>query len=271
MGMTNRSLILASIVTLEVLVVAGMVAAIRGGEVAKWVAPSTQAAVIDGDRLVEGGDHRTFEAGAHPVLTVDIGYADLTIRAGEPGRFDASLSSGRTLSLGPAATIVARKDGDGLRIEKTSGAVLSAGDMRRVTVLVPPETRVEVGEAGEIEAYGLRGEASFNSVGNGKIRVEDFNAPRLHVETSDGRIVLTDITTPHIEAIAKDGRIEGSVLSLRDGNIESDDGRIQLGFAPGADTLVSADGSDGSVRTFKFGAGSGRLSVHADDGSVSIH
>ena len=267
--MTNRSLILASIVTLEVLIVAGMVAAIRGGNVAKWLAPPGQAAISGRNHLVEGGPHQTFDAGTHPSLNVDIGYADLTIRAGDPGQFDVSLSKGRTLSLGPAAAITVRQSGETLNIEKPRGDILTTGDFRRVTVLVPPGTHVDVAEAGDIQVYGLHGETSLKSVGSGKIRVEDFDGPALHVETSNGRILLSRVSTTHIDATANNDRFEGSALQLHDGTIESD-GRAVLGFAPGADTLVSADGSSGNVRKVKIGAGSGRLDVHAGEGDVAI-
>ena len=88
-------------------------------------------------------------------------------------------------------------------------------------------------------------------------------------------------------------------LQIRDGNVESRNGNVTLGFAPGADTVISADTSNGQIhvtgvtgvpaatthksssdddddddddaaQTVRLGAGSGRLDVHASNGNIHL-
>lgn len=282
--MTARAQAIVAIVAVEAAIVGLMVMSLTGVQPAQWFAPSARTAAAAPGSLVEGGAHRIFEAGSHPALTVDIGYADLTIRTGDSSRFDVALSKdtrfGFLLNKDP---ITATKDGDTIRIEKIRQRGMSMGDMRRVTVIVPPETQVTVVNAGDIEASGLRATASFDSVGNGSITVDDFNAPALHVEASNGRITLRRIVATRLEATNGNGRVEGTALQVRDGSVETSNGRVRLGFARGADTLVTAETSNGSVRvsdgdqgdrpssrTVRIGAGNGHLDVHSSNGSIYI-
>jgi hypothetical protein len=169
------------------------------------------------------------------------------------------------------------------------------GDDRMVTVLVPPETQVTVVNAGDIKATGLRAEATLNSIGNGSVTVDDYDAAALHVSSSDGPIVLHQIVAPRLDATSSSDRIEGTALQVRDGIVESD-GRVTLGFATGADTLVTAKASDGKIhlmgfdaaasgapgrsssdddddsssQTVRVGSGDGRLEVHSSDGNITL-
>ncbi|MGP6155971.1 MAG: DUF4097 family beta strand repeat-containing protein [Vulcanimicrobiaceae bacterium] len=299
--MITRARLIAVLVVMEAAVVGGMVLAIRG-DPAQWAAQHTDAAVASGANLAEGRAHRTFEAGAHPALTVDIGYADLTIRAGDPSKFDVSVSKSAAYGIFRAkAPITARQEGDTIHIGTNSRHHWSIGDDRMVTVLVPPQTRVIVVNAGNIEANGLRAEASFNSIGSGgTVAIEDYDAPALHVAEAKGLISLRRVVADRVDAAIDDGRIEGTALRVRDGSVETRDGRVTLGFAPGADTLVTAQTSDGGMvrvagspaapsgktasksddnadevddstsRTVRIGNGDGRLDVHASDGDIEI-
>jgi DUF4097 and DUF4098 domain-containing protein YvlB len=100
-----------------------------------------------------------------------------------------------------------------------------------------------------------------------------------------------------IDASSDDGRVEGTGLQVHDGTIESSNGRVTLGFAPGTDTVVNAETSNGSVRvsgfassavpathssddddddtpsarTVRIGAGTGRLDVHSSDGNITLN
>jgi hypothetical protein len=158
-----------------------------------------------------------------------------------------------------------------------------------VTVLVPPNTAVTVVKAGDIKADGLRAEASFNSVGEGSITIDDFDGPALRA-SSKGPVTLHQIVTPHLDATSRDDAVEASALHVRDGSIESDDS-VTLGFVAGSDTVVSAVTKDGKVNVSGFGAdaagdetthddsasqnvrvgdGSGHLYVHSNDGNIDI-
>jgi hypothetical protein len=295
--MISRSQLIAVLVALEVVIAGEMILAIRGDQPPQWSAWHSGAAEASGSNLAEGGSHQVFAAGSHPVLNVDIGYADLTIRTGDASQIDVSVSKSTDFGIfrgkGP---ITAAKDGETVRIEAGEGHNWSVGDDRMVTVIVPPNTRVTVVKAGNIKAEGLRADASFSSVGNGTVTIEDYDARSLSVSASDGRITLQRVAANHLDATASDGRIEGSGLQLRDGNIESSDGRVSLGFAQGTNTLVNAETSDGKIRvsgipgaassetakssdddedassrSVRIGAGEGRLDVRSSDGNIYLN
>ena len=87
-------------------------------------------------------------------------------------------------------------------------------------------------------------------------------------------------------------------MQLHDGSVSSANGRVSLGFAPAADTTVSAASNNGRVRVSGFaaapanqtrrgddeiddgnspsatqvriGAGSGRLNVRASNGNIDL-
>jgi Putative adhesin len=293
--MISRSQLVAVLVALEVVIAGEMVVAIRGDQQpAEWSPWHSGAAAASGPNLTEGGSHQVFSAGAHPAVTVDIGYADLTIRTGDAAQIDVAVSKSSDFGIfrgnGP---ISAAKVGETVRIEAAGAHSWSAGDNRMVTVIVPPNTRVTVEKAGDIKAQGLRADASFQSVGNGTITIEDYDSHNLTVAASDGRITLQRVSANHLDATTSDGRIEGTGLLLRDGNIESDDGRVSLGFAAGTNALVNAETSDGKIRvsgipgassetksnddddassrSVRIGAGEGRLDVRSSDGSIYLN
>jgi hypothetical protein len=141
--MDLRVTIIGAILVAEFAIVGFAVAAIRGVEVPLSFAPR----YADG-HLIEDGPHQVFAVGAHPTLTVNIGYADLTIRASEAA-VDASVSSSTSYGmLNATAPITARRDGDSITIATAAEHGWSTGDNRMVTVLVPPRTAVTVLRAG---------------------------------------------------------------------------------------------------------------------------
>jgi len=284
--MLPRAQLLAVLVVIELAIVGGMVNAVRGDQ----PGPS----LLPGPRLVEDGPHQVFYAGAHPSLTVDIGYADLTILTRSGAQVDVAVS--KSTDFGPfraTAPITARQDGGTIRIATTAGRGWSVGDDRMVTVLVPPGTQVAVINAGDISATGLRAEASFHAVGRGSITIADFDAPTLRVTASNGPISLQQIITTRLDATSRKDRVEGTALQVRDGLIESDDA-VSLGFAPGADTMLTAQTSGGVVRAAGFavvpsvitaskgsdddassqilriGTGAGHLDVHSRSGDIDL-
>jgi DUF4097 and DUF4098 domain-containing protein YvlB len=109
--------------------------------------------------------------------------------------------------------------------------------------------------------------------------------------------VLRQVTAQRIEASSSNGRVEAVGLAVRDGSISSSNGRVSLEFAPGADTTVTADASNGSIsagdlatapggavaagsdeddsddsatKKVRIGAGAGQLGVHASNGSIVL-
>ncbi len=283
--MSLRGTIIAALVVIELAIVGESVAALHGGQPAPWSAQLTGARAESGPQFVKDGPHQRFAAGPHPALTVDIGYADLTILTRETSQIEVGVRASTAFGiLREKAPIAARADGETIRIETSDKHAWSTGDDRMVTVLVPPGTKVTVVNAGNIRANGLRAEASFNSTGNGSVTVEDYDAPALHVASSSGRISLHRFVAARLDATSSKGRVEGTGLQVRDGSVDAD-GRVALGFAAGADTLVTAEASNGRVsalgfaaasedvsssRSVRVGTGHGHFDVHSSDGNITL-
>ena len=276
--MIARGTLVAALVGVEILVACAAALAVFG--------PGSSA---PNDDLVVDRAPRVFSVGANPRLQVDVGYADLTIRADRTSQIAVGLGAGDSREMmqenGP---IAAREDGDSVRIDATDLHPWSSGDDRMVFVDVPPGTRVDVVRAGDITASGLRAEASFRSTGRGLVTIDGYAAPSLHVE-SGGPVVLDRVGTGRLDA-QSDDRIDGTALDVRSGSVKSGD-RVALAFVPKADTLVDADADSGKIvliepmkgapvkrgsdddassQTIRLGAGDGHLAVHADDGDITL-
>jgi hypothetical protein len=290
--MIPRGTVIAALLVVELAILGEVVVAMRGSQSAQHLG----GRAASGPYLVEGGPQKMFTVGAHPALTVDIGYADLTIIAGKIARIEVSVIPSTAYgNFGATAPIAVRADGETIRIAKASEPWWCVGDDRMVTVMVPPDTQVSVLRAGDIKAEGLHADASLNSVGRGSVTVENYDAPALHASAT-GRIVLHQIVAARLDATSSDGHVEGTALRVRDGSVESG-GRVTLGFATGSDTLVTAATSHGKVRvsgltagesgaierrssddddaelpsqTVRVGAGTGRLDVHSSDGNINL-
>jgi hypothetical protein len=291
--MIPRGPIVAALIMIELAIAGEAVIALRGGQFAPPQAARLVVPTGSPTRIVEDGPHDVFDASGRPALSVDIGYADLTIITREASQIDVSVSASNAFGFFRAtAPINARSDGEILHIATDGGPMWAIGDDRMVTVVVPPETRVTVVNAGDIKAIGLRAEASLKSIGHGSVTVDDYDAPTL-VAASHGRISLDGVVAGRLDATSTDGRIEGSALHVRDGSVDSS-GRVTLGFAAGSDTLVTAETNNGRVRlsglattatrvtgsgdsdddssaeTIRLGAGDGHLTVHASDGNINL-
>lgn len=295
--MIPQGTIIAALLALELAIVGEAVVALHADQPAPPSAQRTDAQTAFGPHLIEGGPHQVFDAGSHPMLTVDIGNADLTILTSKAPQIDVSVSASTAYGAFRAkAPITAREDRETIRIATTERHRWSVGDNRMVTVVVPPQTVVTVVNAGDIRANGLRAEASFNSVGAGSVTVEDYDAPALHLASSNGRISMHQIVAARVDATSANGRVEGTALQVRDGSVESN-GPVTLGFAAGADSLVTAATDNGRVslsgftaaasaatgrkspqsgaddvssQTVRVGTGSGHLDVHSSDGNINL-
>jgi hypothetical protein len=288
----SRRTIVAMLLAIEIAIGGEAIVAVRSGQsdppaVARLDAPQGPPAA-----LVAGAPARTFTVGAHPVLTVDIGYADLTVLADAAGQIAVSVSDSHAFGMMPEhAPISARVDHDTIHIAATTSHDFSLGDDRMVTVRVPPNTTVTVVNAGDITANGLQATSSFHSVGRGSITIGDYDAPSLDA-TSSGRISLHQVSTNRLMATSTDDRVDGIALHVHDGMIEGD-GRVTLGFAPGTDTLVTAETDDGRVsiagsaapttvstgkrsdddsasQTVRIGSATGHLDVHTSTGNITL-
>jgi hypothetical protein len=298
--MISRGTVVAFLLVVEVAIVGEAYTALRGdasvSRTEHAAPPGVQTVAASGSRLAEDGAHRLFSVGAQPAVTVRIGYADLTIVTGPAGQIDCGLRGSNDFGMfGSSGPVSADRDGDTVRVSKGRGHGFSMGDDRMVTLVVPPNTRVTVEDAGDITVTGLRAEAGITSVGSGSITVEDYEAPTLRVTAGNGKIVLRRVSTDHLDAVSKNDRVEGSGLRVRDGTIDSDD-HVRLGFASGSDALVTAETNDGkiyanglapvsggaaasvvksddddsSASTVRLGDGTGRFDVHVHDGDITL-
>ncbi len=295
--MSPRATLITALLAIQLGIVGVAVVAVSGGHSMPSALQRIDGPALAGSRLIEGGPAQRLAAGAHPVLTVDIGNADLTVVARKTEHVEVSLSP--STAFGPfrsTTPIAASEDGDAVRIATIHRRQWSMGDDRMVTVVVPPETEVTVVDAGDIKATGLRAAASFNSIGSGSVTVEDYDAPALRVAARNGPISLRQVAAARIDASSRHDRIDGTGLNVRGGSIECHD-TAALGFAPGTDTLVSARTDDGKVtlsglsaaastasggrsgedgdedsssQTVRVGTGSGRLDVRSRDGNIDL-
>jgi hypothetical protein len=313
--MVPRATLIAVLIGVEVALVVAMAGAVRGRSPSTWFGFSHDSAGASSAAAV--AQSWTFPAGGAPSVTIDIGLADLTIET-RPGAQQIAVGVAPGVQFGPSGAISARQDGGTVRITApdTSGWHFFQADDRNVHVTVPPETRIVVESAGDIVAGGLRAAASFAGEGfvkindfqgdlsatssNGHIEITDASCSALHVDSSNGRVVLRRVTARQIVATSSNGRIEATALDARDGSVSSSNGRVSLDFAPGADTTVTAEASNGSVRvsgldaaapaqavsggddeddddsggpsakTVRIGAGGGRLDVHASNGNIDL-
>jgi hypothetical protein len=291
----QRGTLIAVLIGVEVALVAMMAQAISPGAQAPW-----HDAATNHPGSAEAGADYAFHTGPQPEVTVDIGYADLTVYQHSEAGITVNVTGHGWHGFGsPAPPITALQDGNTINVSAAEYSGFSFGDDRMVTIAVPPGTRLTVNNAGNIKATGLRAAASLKSVGNGTVWIEDFNGPSLDVSSSNGRLTLHNIVVRQLDAESSNGRVEVTGLQVRDGNIDSSNGRVTLGFAPGSDTTVTAETSNGHInvsgfavtpakvvksgddddddddssaaKTIRVGAGSGRLGVHTSNGSIYLN
>lgn len=294
--MIQRGTLIAVLIGVEVALVAMMAQAISPGSPTS--SRDTTLHDFHGPAAHGAADY-SFTTGAHPEVTVDIGYADLTVYRRDEGGISVNVTASGWHGFGSSAPeISAKQDGESIQVIAAESPGWTWGDDRMVTIAVPPGARLNVVNAGNIKATGLRERATFKSVGNGAIVIEDFNGPALDVSTSNGRVTLHNIIAPQLDAESSNGRVEGTALQVRDGRIDSSNGRVTLGFLPGTNTTVTAatsngrinvsgfaatpakvvkqgddddDDDDSTARTIRVGAGSGRLDVHTSNGSIYLN
>jgi hypothetical protein len=298
--MLPRAQLIAVLVAVEFAIIFAMGVAIRGDQGTPWSGMGGTTFQVPGTtaHLDEGGPFQVFSAGAHPAVTIDIGWADLTIGTGSTSEIKVSVS--KSSAFGPfraKSPITATQSGGTVHVAVGDDPGWVIGDNRMVTVILPPDTEVTVINAGDIRAAGLRAVASFKS-NNGDIRIDDYNAPRLTVEaTRNGDVTLNQIVASHLDVSSSNGDVEGTDLQVRDGRIASHDGSVKLGFAPGTDAMVTAqaggrvrvsgfpatasvapsgsssgndDNDDASLRTVRVGAGNGRINVNSGSDDIDL-
>jgi hypothetical protein len=310
--MNNRRLaILAGLGIVELWIVGLMIRSVSGGRnESVYPASAPNVAFASGQQNAPGRDvSRSVDAGAQPHVVIDDRNATLTV----------SVRPGTTVSVteqtvvrgwvhGTRHPIKVERTADGVRIERGDGPldVMMGSVERRLDVVVPPASRLDVTNAGSTTVSGLRADATLHSddgsisvsdhrggidvrTDDGRVELHDVEAPSVSVRSDDGRVVLDRVVADTVDATTDDGRIEVARSLLRGGKIATKSGRVNLGLDPRSDVTVSARTSSGKViakapltavgggnddetqqSTIRVGNGSGSLEVGTDDGSITV-
>lgn len=251
---------------------------------------------------------RTIEAGPAPHVFIDDQNATLRVSV----RLGTTVSVNEEVDVhgwvhGTRRPIVVERTADGVQIVRGDGPldVMMGSVERRLDVVVPPASRLEVKNAGATEVSGLRAGATLRSddgsivvndqrgaldvhTDDGRVELHDVEAPSVQVDSDSGRVILDRVRTDRVDATTDDGRIEVMRSLLRGGRVETKSGRVNLTLDARSDVTVSArtasgkviahppltaagGGDDGdSPATIRIGNGGGSLQVGSDDGSITI-
>ncbi len=279
------------------------------GLIVRSIAGGHSAGVMPGAAMSApqpAGAMRTFQVGAAPSVVIDDEDAlvNVTVRSGTTVLVDERVAHGwsHTQALSVEQTA------DGVRISQASGGLglMFGSPARRLDVVVPPQARLEVVNAGSTTLTGLRADARVHSddgsvtvtdhrgelvvtTDNGRIELHDVIAAAVEAATDNGRISLDRVRADKVSVRSDSGRVEVSDSLLRAGKISTDDGRVELGLQAQSDVTVNAQTASGRVsaqapltiataagddaeapRTIRVGDGAGSLEVHSDSGSIDV-
>ncbi len=308
--MNRRWAVIAGLGVVELWVVGLIVRSIAGGghhavEAAVPAAP----AVYTSPAFTRADIDRTILTSNAPSVIIDAaGFAlNVAVRAGRTVSV-RELGRGHGWMRENEQPLDIRQSAGGvtiLRPGNDTDVMFFGSNERRLEVIVPPDARLDVRNAGATTVAGLRADATLHSE-DGSIMVSD-HAGALHVTTDDGSIELVNVAGSAIEAGSHDGHItfdrvradrvavtagDGSIDIVRSllhgGKIQTEDGRVALGIDPLSNVTISASSSSGEVnaqtplqataggddddapKSIRIGDGYGRLDVGSDDGSISI-
>lgn len=219
---------------------------------------------------------------------------------------DLTSMHGAIFSSGPYPRLTAVRTPDGVRIARPDGGHISIAifgmSEQRIQVDVPPGARLEIARCEGADVNGLAGGVSVHSTDghvtlsdlrgsvdarsdDGYISATNVHGDRLAMESTDGHLSLDNVTVASLAGTTRDGHIEARDLSVaNDATLQTNDGWMRVGFAPGANLTVDASTRDGRItvdgsssdndssaqRTIRLGAGTGRMKVATDDGSIHI-
>ncbi len=210
----------------------------------------------------------------------------------------------------PKLTLTRTSDGVRIeRPTRNDNIVTIAGSSREhIDVQVPPNARLDIVSSSGAEVTGLNANVKAHS-NDGHITVQQIRG-NVDVDTLDGSIEAHDIVANSFDASSNDGHIDATALLVTgngaNAKIHTNDGHIAIAaeFAPGGSYDISsedghvsvtlpsntdlsvaasaldgrivrdgktvADGDSSSNISFTLGAGSGRLHVSTDDGTIEF-
>lgn len=210
----------------------------------------------------------------------------------------------------PKLTIARTSDGVRIeRPTQNDDAVTIVGSSRQhIDVRVPPSAHLDIVSSSGADVTGLDANVRVHS-NDGHISVKQVRG-NVDVDTLDGSIEADDIVANGFDASSNDGHIDATALRLtgnganakvhtNDGHItvaaafapggsydiSSEDGRVSVTLPSDANLSVAASTLDGRIvrdgktladadgpsnTSFTLGAGSGRLHVSTNDGTIEF-
>ncbi len=309
--MKNRRLaLIAGLGVVELWIVGMMIHSVHGNSRGRGLTlPATHLSAGSPAEAATSGNRteKTLETGPVPHVVIDDDDATLnvSVRAGTTVAVsEETLTGGWMQANGHRLSV--EKTADGVRIARPdAGFVVFMGEMRRrLDVVVPPGTRLDVDNAGASTISGLRAAATVHTdegsialsdlrgtveakTDNGRIELTDVEAPSLDLTSDNGHIVLDRVRADSVAIETDNGRIEVGRSVLRGGTVKSDSGRIRLGLDGQSNVTISAHTSSGKVTAqaplsavrgdgddapsaIRVGSGAGKLDVGSDDGSITV-
>jgi len=266
-----KSSIVAALVAVEVAIVAVALYAIGFGRPGAFMARA-QAGIQHYDFV--GKPFPAMAAGTAPHVTIDDPESTVEVKTSSDGMVHVT---DRTNVQGlrfpgdsgiPALSVSRTADGVAISRPPHERFFVMGMSDERIEVDVPAASRLEITQSEGDDITGITG--------------------GVYVRSQDGHIGLNDVKGT-VDAHSDDGSIRTHGLALAGNNtMSTDDGRIELGFAPGADLNVEVGTDDGRITvdghrvarddsdddtshyTMRLGNGSGSLHATTRDGSIHI-
>lgn len=249
-------------------------------------------------------------AGSRPHVVIDDADSRVEVAASSDGLVhvrDLTQMQGAIFSSRPYPRLSATRTLDGVRIERPHAERLSIAifgfSTQRIAVEVPSDARVEIarcsgadigGIAGDVDVHSVDGHVTLNDLqgtvtarsDDGYIEAANLRSDRLTMTSMDGHLGLTDVTVGSLTGTTRDGRIVAKGLSVAgDGTLQTADGSVRVAVASQSDLTIGASTRDGKIyvdgastdsddsaqRTIRLGAGTGRMKLATDDGSIHIY
>lgn len=246
--------------------------------------------------------------GARPHVVIDDSESRAVVGVSSDGFVhvrDLTRMDGAILSSQPYPHLVVTRTLDGVRIERPHVAHFSVAlfgfSMQRIEVDVPQDARLEIARCSGADVDGVTGGVTVHSVDghvtltglqgsvearsdDGYVSATNVRGDRLALESMDGHLSLDDVAVASLSGTTRDGRITAKGLSVgSDATLTTGDGSVRVNLAPNSNLTIDASTRDGRIavdgsslddssaqRTIRVGAGTGRMQVSTDDGSIHI-
>ncbi|MBV8067760.1 MAG: DUF4097 family beta strand repeat protein [Candidatus Eremiobacteraeota bacterium] len=248
-------------------------------------------------------------AGARPQVVIDDASSRVLVGTSSDGLVhvrDLTEMRGAIFSNQPYPRLAVTRTLDGVRIERPHVERLSVEifgfSVQRISVDVPQDARIEIarcsgadvdGIAGGVDVHSVDGHVTLSNLqgtvtarsDDGYIEAANLHSDRLAMTSMDGHLGLTDVAVDSLVGTTRDGRITAKGLNVAgDGTLQTADGPVRVSLAPNSNLTIDASTGDGTIsvdgvsrdsndsaqRTIRLGAGTGRMKLATDDGSIHI-